>query len=168
MFSIKFHFYRDEFKWYDLRNLIVKPIRVVTNSIYNHVAIEMNRIIYQSQSFKGVWAISESFYDRKPAKTIEIKVTENVFYDVKKRITNELGKDYDYKCAIGFLGGKPLHKKDRWFCSELANLAFYDIIEGFYEESQTLISPKDLYNRVLFYKKGLEKCKHSGNHWQKL
>lgn len=168
MCSIKFHFYRDEYKWYDPRNLIVKPIRVVTNSIYNHVAIELNRVIYQSQSFKGVWAINTSLYNRKPEKTLEIKVSEQVFYDVKKRITDELGKPYDYKCVLGFLGGQPLHKKDKWFCSELANLAFYDIIDGFFEESKTLISPKDLYNRVLFYKKGLEQCRHSSSRLQKL
>lgn len=155
MFSIKFHFYRDIHKWYSPKNLISWPVRVVTNSIYNHVSIELNGVIYQSQSFKGVWAINRDYHKNQPKKTLEIHVDEKTFFKVKNRITNELGRGYDYLCVFGFLGAKPLHRKNRWFCSELANLAFYDIIDGFYEESKTLISPKDLYNRVLFYKKGL-------------
>lgn len=156
---IRFHFYRDVFKWYDPRNITSELIRIVTNSKDNHVAIEIDNVIYQSQAFYGVHRKNVLYYKRNPRKTIDLAVDDNTYSKIKILLNKYVGYKYDYLCVFGFISGRKVESIKRLFCSEYANLVFYQLIPNYNELSKTLISPKDFFNRILFYKLGtLKQC----------
>jgi hypothetical protein len=158
MQKIEFLFYKDIFKWYDLRNISAYLIRVVTNSEYNHVAVKLGNVIYQSQAFKGVHRIDEKIYKRQPQKKLSLFVDDKTFLNVKILLERCVGIKYDYLCVFGFVSGRKIESIKRLYCSEYANLVFYELVPRYTEFSNTLISPKDVYNRVMFFKLGLTLC----------
>lgn len=158
--KITFHFYRSTFPWWNLLNITAGILRAVTNSYHNHVAIQIGDNIWQSKIFKGVIKTTEHLETPTNSITINVdKEKERHIQHLTYFLDQQVGKGYDYKCVLGFLSGKPIQFQDDLFCSELVNCAFYYLIEGFYEQSKTLISPKDVYNRVLFFKKGMNYAK---------
>ena len=157
MNEITFHFYRSTYPWWNPLNISAGLIRIVTNSYFNHTSIQIGGQIWQSKAFKGVIRTTKQL--EKPDSSISIKVSKEKQEAVQRLIyflDAQLGKGYDYACVLGFLSAKPIQHRTRLFCSELVNVAFSYLIPGLYEQSRTLISPKDLYNRVLFFKKGME------------
>jgi hypothetical protein len=158
MKKIEFLFYKDVFKWYDPRNVSAYLIRVVTNSEFNHVAVKLGNVIYQSQAFKGVHRIDDKMYKRRPKKALSLFVDDKTFLNIKILMDRYVGIKYDYLCVFGFVSGRRIESIKRLYCSEYANLIFYELLPKYCEFSKTLISPKDFFNRIIFFKLGLTAC----------
>lgn len=154
--KVTFYFYRSVFPFYDIRNISAGLIRLCTNSHYNHVSLDIEGyLIYQARAFYGV--DKYKFHHEKPKESITIEVKNNdLLNDSVNFLESAIGKKYDYSCILGFVSAKHLQNKNKWFCSELANEVF-NILTGYVDSNKrTLVSPKDLRNKILAFKTGIK------------
>jgi hypothetical protein len=154
--DVTFHFYRDIYPIYDPRNITAGAIRVVTNAYHNHAAIEAEGLLYEAKAFSGVTQ-KQKINPSTDSIVVTVKV-DSRYIEMLQFLDRQLGKSYDYRCAYGFVSAKHLQNEDKWFCSEYANTAFNILIDAS-RENKTLVSPKDLKNRILAFKQGRKYAK---------
>ena len=113
---IKIHFCRS-------RTLSGYFIQAATFSRWNHVAIEVSGLVYDSTFKNGVaWRTPSEFmrsYDE--IKTVEIEVPNEL--GVLLFLESQLGKKYDWRPLVALPFRANWNDKGRWFCSELATEA---------------------------------------------
>lgn len=79
-----------------------------------------------------------------------MKLIKFNFYITK----NIVGYLVRYKTAFGFFANSIRQTSSKDFCSELANKFWGFEIENHQESSKKLVSPKDFYNRLKYYRYG--------------
>lgn len=141
--TLKVHFFRS-------KGIAARIICVRLNSYYNHVSLEANGYHYQARMFKGV--TKEKTLHDAPDYTIALPFSRHKQADAYiKYLDGCVGKGYDYLGVIlGFFGTKKRQNPSAFFCSELANTYFTHYCD-IQERSHTLVSPKDLYNRCMYF-----------------
>jgi hypothetical protein len=132
MFTLHFH---------KTNTPIGKSIRVVTRGRVNHVSIEINNTVYESDMKKGGCVKTDSMlFDRS---TIVESITftggnESVVLWLEK----QLGKGYDYLGVLSFLWILLPERKGKWYCSEKGMVALAKYLGlSVYNQKQ---SPNDL------------------------
>lgn len=153
--EINFHFYRG-------LSFISKIIKWRTRGIYSHVAIEIDNNVYEAWEKYGVVKASstlENHTHKTPIDTIEINTKEIVAQNFKLFLEAQINKKYDWRAIISFIGSKNIQDKNRWFCSELANMFFVFEQKQQIKTHSELISPQRFFERLKFYKIGINKGK---------
>ena len=111
------------------RGLLSSLIRLQTRSQYSHAAVLFdNNLMVESWQGTGVrdkqWA---TVVDREGIDAFEIAgINHDSALKAREWCMQQIGKKYDYYAVIRFVTrtrpiGDPVH---RWFCSELAFMAF--------------------------------------------
>lgn len=120
-------------------------IRFLTFSNWNHVAIEINGLVWDSTGRKGVkvWTV-ETFF--KQYEKIE---TRSVFnkneYAAQDFLRQQLGKEYDWTALIAFPFREDWNNKNKWFCSELVTETLIKSGYKFDHLPTYRVTPKDLW-----------------------
>jgi uncharacterized protein YycO len=102
-------------------------IRLFTFSNWNHVGIEIDGIVFDSDVGRGV-----TIWDRKKFINNYEKVVTSTITDVNTKqalsfLNAQVGKGYDYKALFALPFRKPWQNGERWYCPELVAAA---LIEG--------------------------------------
>jgi len=127
-------------------------VRQRTWGKFSHVQI-ITRITEQA-IIEVVSADSNGVYCRdvrdKEFKHFAILTCPEITEEQRKNVVNfclsQMGKPYDYIGLASFLVYKELQKDDRWFCSEIAYVAYKQAgIRLQRRVKQDFISPRDLY-----------------------
>ena len=94
-------------------------IRLFTMSKYNHVALEFNGRVIDSNTGVGVSECNLPEFNKRYSKTTMIKV-KGVNETIAWRfIMDQVGKSYDYTAIIAFPFRSNWQDEDKYFCSEL-------------------------------------------------
>lgn len=137
--KIKIHFCKGT-------GILAQLLRMMLMSKYNHVAIEVNGVVYESLWGSGVTRKAPSRFHAgwKSVVTVETSVVNAS--RVYRFLDNQLGKPYDWRaiCAMPFRGS--WQKRNAWFCSELAYEAFL-VGGGFIPDRLPAhrVTPRDLW-----------------------
>lgn len=145
MYKIKFHFHRS-------KTVGGALIRFKTDSIFNHVSIQIDREVFEATMLHGTIVSREIRKDI--TDTVEIEVSQEVYMEYLDWLHTRVGNKYDVKSIFGFLFNRKKQSDSKDYCSELANRFFFFEISEYIEESKKLISPEVFYNRIKFYKEG--------------
>lgn len=98
-------------------------IRLFTMSRWNHVAIQINSVIFQATGTSGVHVTTPETLSRHypviEAVTVESVSGENA----QAFLVKQLGKKYDWLALVAMPFLRNWGKPDRWFCSELVAAA---------------------------------------------
>ncbi|NWO07969.1 MAG: hypothetical protein HLX50_20385 [Alteromonadaceae bacterium] len=126
------------------KGIVGAAIRAITFSEFNHVAIELDGVIYHSTFLKGVHALpAEGFVDGYDhVETFEIQGTDE--QKAREWLTSQLGAGYDLSALVALPFREDWQKPGRWFCSEFAAalLIVLEYIGDLFEESR--IAPERL------------------------
>lgn len=121
-------------------------IRLFTFSRWNHVAIEVGGIVYESVADGGVRRVSsESFPGRwKKSHPVAVSVSDPSY--LLAYLNSQVGKPYDWAAIVALPFRKSWHHQDKWFCSELVAEA---LIAGGSDAIPRLkshrVTPRDLW-----------------------
>ena len=93
-------------------------IRFFTFSHWNHVAIEIDGVVYESLSSTGVRKQAASTYGGwDKMETVETYVPD--LKVTKKFLEDQVSKPYDWTALVALPFREDWHNKEKWFCSEL-------------------------------------------------
>jgi len=117
-------------------------IRLFTFSRWNHAAVEVDGLVWDSTARYGVrvWTL-ESFHNQWD----EIETRELSNINSTNFLRKQLGKKYDWTALFAFPFRKDWDNPDKWFCSELVMQA---LISGGYKFTHLpayRITPRDLW-----------------------
>ncbi len=145
---VKFHFYEG-------KSRISKLIKWRTRGKYSHVAVEIGDKVIEAWNGKVRLTTDKMklHTPNTPITTICLEVSDTLGRGWESFLLDQVGKKYDFWAIMSFIGTGSRQNSKRWFCSELAN-TFFDYM--FCEETKELISPQRLFERVCFFKKGIE------------
>ena len=125
-------------------------IRQRTWGRYSHVQI----IVSTEPEISVVSADANGFYCRAVHEDEKNKyaimtypgITESERDSIVKFSLSQIGKSYDFIGLASFLVYKELQNDDRWFCSELAYVAYKQAgVRLVRRVKQDFVSPRDLY-----------------------
>lgn len=124
-------------------------IRLFTFSRWNHVAIEIDGVVYDAMAGKGVRLMSAWGFEHRWDKAIPVSVPVKDKQAALDFLEEQIGKPYDWGGIIAFPFRKSWHDKAKWFCSELAaeamNLGSHYSIS---RVASSRITPRDLWVRL--------------------
>lgn len=94
-------------------------IRLCTFSQWNHVAIEIDGVIYEAVTSAGVRKMSAYGYDQRwdAAEAVEVPLTDK--QGALDFLEEQVGKPYDWCGIIALPFRKSWQDPEAWFCSEL-------------------------------------------------
>ena len=126
------------------KTLAGRLIRWVTFSRWNHVAVEINGLVYEADMLEGVRTV--------PVRQFKRMWTEVQYLDVYVRdqaatirwLNQQLGKPYDFMAILALPFRATWQHPHKWFCSELVAkaLAVGGLREFAIEKFR--ITPRDL------------------------
>jgi uncharacterized protein YycO len=111
---------------------VSKPSRIIRAfnwSEYSHAAwVDDDGSVYQAWS-KGVTLTRSISEDHTPGTEVHLYTvigeTPETREEVRKFMISQLGKKYDWLGILGFVfRAKSLHRRTKWFCSELVAEAY--------------------------------------------
>lgn len=136
---MKIHFCKSR----DIGGLI---IRLFTFSRWNHVAIEVGGIVYESVAAGGVRCVPIESFPRLWARNESVNVRVESPDALLTFLNSQLGKPYDWNAIFAFPFRKNWHDEKKWFCSELVTEALIaggsNAIPGL---NSYRITPRDLW-----------------------
>ena len=149
---VKFHFYKG-------KSIISKIIKWKTGGNYSHVSIEIDGTVYEAWEKNGVIKSNDPLAYHTPGtpiNTLQVEMKKEKLEEFKLFLIEQLGKKYDWKAILfGFVKNKKIEDKNRWFCSELADMFFTFQLGTSYNLPKKLVSPQlffeklDMYNTTL-------------------
>ena len=122
-------------------------IRFFTWSEWNHVAIEIDDIVYDATLDGGVTSNTISHFKNRWGRTEVFEIDLPDVDQTRDFLLQQIGKSYDISAIFGFMFRRDWDSQDRWFCSELVFIA---LSKGGVNFSQWLlkksnrITPRDL------------------------
>lgn len=120
-------------------------IRFLTFSNWNHVAIEINGLVWDSTGIHGVKVWSpETFFNH-----YEKVETRSIFnkneYSAQDFLRKQLGKEYDFTALLALPFREDWQDKNKWFCSELVTEALVRSGYDFSHLPTYRVTPRDLW-----------------------
>tara|TARA_Y100000815_G_C13056853_1_gene392813 strand:+ start:197 stop:634 length:438 start_codon:yes stop_codon:yes gene_type:complete len=109
---MKIHFCKSR----DIGGLI---IRLFTFSRWNHVAIEVGGIVYESVTAGGVRSVPARSFPQLWNSTESVSVAVENPTLLLAFLKEQVGKPYDWAAIFALPFRKSWHARDKWFCSEL-------------------------------------------------
>lgn len=130
------------FYFYRTNTLFGKLVRFVSNGYYNHVVIEVNGYMYESNPMTGV--------TKKPATSAVGAVAWRLRTDLNDEeviyfLEGQLGKKYDYIGCLSFIWVFLKPRIGKWYCSELAMVTLMKGLGVHSSEYNQKQSPMDMY-----------------------
>lgn len=120
-----------------------KLIRFFTFSHWNHIAIEIDGIIYEARLNGGVASMKATQWNWHGSDSVEVPVTDKE--KAKSFLKDQIGKKYDWTALVALPFREGWEVSDKWFCSELAVEA---LVEGGHDYLDDIlpsyrVTPKD-------------------------
>lgn len=148
MKTIKVHFHRKFYSWWNPIKYTTSIIKLFSNDIFYHVSFEIEgtiysqKKIYESDCKNGVGKYANPRAD--VAYTVPLKINEQAYNKIVNDYNLMVGSKYDFFGVLfGFFGYK-IHNARKYFCSEL----FLPILKHAYgitkKDLRTNLSPKDV------------------------
>lgn len=109
---MKVHFCKSN----DIGGLI---IRLFTFSRWNHVAIEVGGVVYESVTAGGVRRVPARSFPRLWEKTTSVEVSVENPAEMLAFLNAQVGRPYDWSAIFALPFRKSWQARDKWFCSEL-------------------------------------------------
>lgn len=130
--------------WFCQSNTLVGwLIRAVTFCRWNHVAIEIDGLIYEASLFSGVRCIPAEGFTELWSKAISCDVAVTNPAKAAWFLNQQIGKPYDLWALV------PLRRNwqhpHKWFCSELAAKALTMAGQKSFHMDQHRVWPRDLW-----------------------
>lgn len=122
---------------------------------YNHISIEIDGIIWEAHIEHGVTRTIRSKWAGWSTVVERIHVHSKYQSDVKTFLNAQVGKKYDTLGIFSFLWWFFKPKKDRWYCSELAQVALYKAlgVRSTDEDYNQKVSPYQFWRGLQLLKK---------------
>lgn len=121
-------------------------IRLFTFSRWNHVAIEIGGIVYESVVAGGVRRVPARYFPRMWDESKTVKVAVDNPARLKQFLDGQVGKPYDWLAIVALPFRKSWHGKDKWFCSELVAEALIAGGSGTASRIKSYrVTPRDLW-----------------------
>lgn len=120
-------------------------IKFFTFSQWNHVAIEVGGVVYES---KGCGGVRKTTFEQlsKEQSNIFTKTVHNLnTTHVREFLEDQVGKGYDYPALFALPFRSDWGSEDKWFCSELAAKALFVGGFNFKDYPAWRVTPKDLF-----------------------
>ncbi len=135
---MKIHFCRS-------RNVGGWLIQLLTFSKWNHVAIEIDGIVYESVAFKGVQMSTYDSFRHNWSQIETVGVSAKDSEAAEKFLEAQLGKPYDYLAIPALPFRADWQDTRKWFCSELAAEALVKAGYPKFRIASWRITPRDLW-----------------------
>ncbi len=145
---IIFHAHRGEAK-------LSKIIRWMSPK-YNHISIEVDDVVFEAHINCGVRKTYSDDWDGSTVvESIRIKVSDYHLGRVWEFLNKQVGKKYDTLGIFAFLWWFFKPRKDRWYCSELAQVALYKAlgIRSTDDDYNQKVSPYTFWRNLQLVKK---------------
>jgi uncharacterized protein YycO len=119
-------------------------IRLFTFSRWNHVAIEVDGVVFEALS-GGVQEVAAKDYIKrwKRGETVPVDVPDKAA--AVSFLRDQLGKRYDFGALLALPFRKNWHTRDRWFCSELVAAALEQGGRPKMRIKSYRVTPRDLW-----------------------
>lgn len=119
-------------------------IRVGTMSPFNHVSIEVDGLVYEALTRRGVVHRRADLFGAAWSRVETVSVAIPDADSVRLFLKNQIGKPYDWGGVFALPFRANWHNQDKWFCSELvaAALEAGGLNLGV---SARRVTPRDLY-----------------------
>jgi uncharacterized protein YycO len=147
------------FNFLDGGTTMARVLKYWTEGDFSHASVTLDGVTYESNGHEpmknGVVRATSPMINHKHGKNLTIltlNVSKERFEAVKLFLDGCVGDKYDYAGAANFVSRQIMSKPNKWYCSELAAVAFYLLI-GETLQGKQLISPQRLYDQIYFYKK---------------
>lgn len=93
---------------------------------YNHISIQIDEVIFEAHIDHGVTrSLVGTWNGSTVAESITIKCSSENLGKTWEFLNKQVGKKYDTFGIFAFLWWFFKPQKDRWYCSELAQVALY-------------------------------------------
>lgn len=124
--------------------LVAAVIRIGTMSPFNHVAIEVDGIVYEALTRRGVIHRRADLFGGAWSRVETVAIAIPDADSCRLFLQDQLGKPYDWGGVFALPFRANWHNEDRWFCSELvaAALEAGGLNLGV---SARRVTPRDLY-----------------------
>lgn len=138
--------------------LISRAIRLLSPK-YNHISIRIEDTVYEAHIGTGVTETSYKTWKGKKTvvakKSIEVDLMTGL--KVLDFLFNQVGKKYDVLGIFAFIWIFFKPRKDRWYCSELAQVVLYKIlgIRSTAENYNQKVSPFTFWDNLKSVEKAL-------------
>ena len=121
-------------------------IRLLTFSRWNHVAIEVGGIVYESVTAGGVRRVPAGSFPGLWEKTASVSVSVDNPGEMLTFLNAQVGKPYDWTAIFALPFRKSWHARDKWFCSELvAEALIADGSNAIPRLKSYRVTPRDLW-----------------------
>ncbi len=138
-----------------LTHFFIWLINYITKGKHYHVAILVNGFIFEAKAFKGVIKTPVENYNPQgfdlvkiPFKVGNCEIDSSELFN---KLNDLVGSGYDYIGLLTFLFPFIKHQKNRYYCSELANLYFVELFK-LQKDTIEMVSPANLYNRIFIFR----------------
>jgi len=123
-------------------------IRLLTWSRWNHVAVEINGIIYESVSAEGVRKGLAYRYGERWDHALPIDIWLRRGAAAETFLKLQVGKPYDWPALLSWPARSTWESPHRWFCSELAAKALKHAGYTHIGEKSHRVTPEDLWRAL--------------------
>lgn len=136
--------------------LISRAIRLLSPK-YNHISIRIGDEVFEAHIKTGVtktpfsvWEGKKTIVNKKSLEIDDIRGLRLVAF-----LNKQVGKKYDTLGIFGFLWWFFKPRKDRWYCSELAQVALYKClgIRSTSDDYNQKVSPYQFWRNLRAVKK---------------
>ena len=120
-------------------SLISKTIKLTTGGPYSHTAIvlEEDFIVeawHTTNRVRVVRGFDDGHTPSTPVDIYTVDLTEEEERRFREFVIDQVGKRYDFLGVFGFHLATRLHRRGRWFCSELLGAALAATGNKLYED----------------------------------
>jgi len=132
---------------YKGKSIISKMIKFQTRSKYSHVAVMLeDGSAYEAWQKGGVRHIDSPFDGHKPGTEIDVYAIYGKYDEptVVEFLQQQLGAKYDYASVLRFVSRRHAGDNNKFFCSELALMAFIEGGLSLLNADPSEMSPRDV------------------------
>ncbi|WP_139227025.1 hypothetical protein [Marinobacter pelagius] len=120
-------------------------IRLLTFSQWNHVAIEIDGVVYDAMAGKGVRRMSAWGFEHRWDKAVSIRARVKDKQAAIDFLESQIGKPYDWVALLAMPFRTTWQSPHRWFCSELAAKAMIMAGHRRFNIEAFRVTPRDLW-----------------------
>jgi hypothetical protein len=120
-------------------------IRLFTFSRWNHVALEIDGIVWEATARRGVAPLYADRYEEYWDNVETIEISDTGKYNARDFLRCQFDKKYDWMAIFALPFRTDWQKEDRWFCSELVAAALLRGGHKSFRKENHRITPDNLW-----------------------
>lgn len=136
--------------------LLSRAIRLLSPR-YNHISIRVGFLVYEAHIHNGVTQTPYKLWQGKKSVVAKksFEVDDQTAMRMVSFLATQVGKKYDIWGIFGFLWWFFKPRKDRWYCSELAQVALYKMlgIRSTADDYDQKVSPYQFWRNLRMVRK---------------